>query len=240
MNVEKGTPTSKKSIVGTWKKAQNEDNLWRGIKGDTYTFREDGRFIVDRDFFLEVANGTYTVNADLLTITATSTILGEVPLFKIHIAAKIKSMSENEIVLELEEKNHAILAKFVRIPIPVGAWQAIEQDSKRLQGTWEYVVSEKDGKPFKEKSYTKPIVINGDKIQALGEKEYGKITLRANRKLKSIQFRFTNGIGTAVLYAYELEGNRLRICGAGGQVFPEEFKTKGTKNQIDEYRRVTK
>lgn len=59
------------------------------------------------------------MNADLLTITATSTILGEVPLFKIHIAAKIKSMSENEIVLELEEKNHAILAKFVRIPIPV-------------------------------------------------------------------------------------------------------------------------
>ena len=81
--------------------------------------------------------------------------------------------------------------------------------------------------------------VAGEKVRHPGEREYGVFTLSATRKLKSLQFRFSNGEGLANLFAYELDGDRLRLCRSPGQAFPEEFKTGGTKNRIEEFKRVS-
>ena len=100
--------------------------------------------------------------------------------------------------------------------------------------------TEKDGKFVKEEESAGTFTFKGEKVLEDGRKEYGIFTLSANRKLKAIQFRFLNGKGIANLGAYELDGDTLRICRSLESFFPAEFKTKGTKNYIEEFKRVTK
>jgi uncharacterized protein (TIGR03067 family) len=231
----KKPPASKEKTVGTWKAMQTEKD--ERSEFGVFTFHDDGRFAFERDNFLDMAKGTFTVDGDVLKIMVTDAVDGS-PLVKGEWPAKTKSISEKGIVFELKVRDQVIVIDLARMPIPVGAWQGIERDRKNLQGTWEYVGSEEDGKPFKDKEFDK-LTFKGEKILIRGEQEYGIFTLSANRKLKALQFRFTNGMGLANLFAYELDGNKLRICHAADRVFPEDFKTQGTKRRIDEFKRVT-
>ena len=71
-----------------------------------------------------------------------------------------------------------------------------------------------------------------------GKKEEVNFILNATKKLKAIQFNSDKDLN---LFAYELEGDRLRLCQAGAGQFPEEFKTKGLSgNRIEEFKRVKK
>src|SRR5262249_4997309 len=132
------------------------------------------------------------------------------------------------------------LVHLARVPVAEGAWKAVEQDRKKLQGSWKHVRSEEAGKAVKDREVPGTMTFQGEKVVVTGEKEYGIFTLSANRKLKAIQFRWSNGKGLANLGAYELNGDTLRLCRDPDGRFPGEFKTEGTKNRIEEYKRVMK
>jgi RNA polymerase sigma factor (sigma-70 family) len=237
LKVTEGKDAKKPGVIGTWKATLSEkkDRVEFGV----FTFSDDGKFTLEREHFLDLAMGTYTVDGDAFKITVTSAADGA-PLNKGLWPVKVKSFSENEIVWELKGDDATTLVHFARVPVPEGAWRAVEEDRKKLQGGWEYVGTEKDGKLVKNKESAGTITFKGEKILEAGSKEYGIFTLSANRKLKAIQFRFSNGQGLANLGAYELDVDTLRICQDPERYFPAEFKTKGTKNLIDEYKRVKK
>jgi uncharacterized protein (TIGR03066 family) len=222
---EKKTPTNKEKIVGTWKAVLSvkKDRVELGV----FTFSDDGVFTLERDHFLDLAKGTYTVDGDALKVTVTYAVDGA-PLNKGPWPVKVKSLSDKEFVLELKGDDTTALVHFARVPVPEGAWKAVEEDRKKLQGSWELVRSEEAGKEVKDKEFAGTMTFKGEKVQVTGEKEYGIFTLSANRKLKAIQFRWSDGQGLANLGAYELNGDTLRLCRSPGGVFPEEFKTKGT------------
>jgi len=237
----KKTPTNKERIIGTWKatRADRKDEIEFG----DFTFKHDGKFTLEREHFLDLATGTYEVDGDALEITVTYGADGS-PLYKGLFPAKLKSFSEKEIVLEFKDDGQddgkTAIFHLARVPVPEGAWPAVEEDRKKLQGSWEYVRTEKDGKFVKDEESAGAFTFKGEKVLEDGRKEYGIFTLSAKRKLKAIQFRFLNGKGIANLGAYELDGDTLRICRSLERVFPAEFKTKGTKNYIEEFKRVTK
>jgi uncharacterized protein (TIGR03067 family) len=231
----KKTPVNKETIIGVWKATvpDNKDRLELGV----FTFRPDGKFALERDHFLDLPKGTYAVDEGTLKFTVTYAADGA-PLEKGPWPVKLQSFSEKEFVLELQDPNERI--HFARVAIPQGAWQAVEEDRKRLQGKWEYVGTETDGKLVKDKESGQTLTFQGEKILQEGAEEYGILTLSANRKFKAIQFRFINGEGLANLGAYELKGDTLRICRDPERAFPVEFKTKGTKNYIEEFKRVSR
>lgn len=234
----KKTPTTKEKFLGTWT-ATFADKKHVAELG-TFTFRDDGKFTLEREHFLDLAKGTYAVEGDAFKITVAYAVDGAPMVKGPWWPTKIKSVSEKEIVLEIQDKANTVPIHLTRVPVPEGALQRIEQDRKKLQGSWEYVRTEKDGKLFKEKGSAGTLTFKGEKILEAGTKEYGIFTLSATRKLKAIQFRFSNGEGLAVLGAYELDGDTLRICRDRERAFPAEFKTKGTTSTIDEFKRVTK
>jgi uncharacterized protein (TIGR03067 family) len=233
LSAGKKTPTDREKFIGTWKATvtSKDDRIELGV----FTFRDDGKFTLEREDFLDLAKGTYTAESGVFKVTVTDAVEGA-SLARGPWPVKAKSVSLKEIILELSEKDRTVLIQLARIPVPEGAWQAIERDRQNLQGTWEYVRTERDGKLVNDKDAPRSMTFKGEKIQVAGEKEYGIFTLSANRKLKAIQFRFSNGMGLANIFAYELDGDKLRIC-EPDRDFPEEFKTKGTKNRIDEFKR---
>ncbi len=230
-------PADKETIVGTWKAILTDKK--EPVEFGVFTFRDDGRFTLEREHFLDLAKGTYTVDGNALEIAVAYATDGA-PMQKGPWPAKIRSLSDKDGVLELKGDDRVALVHLARLPVPEGAWKAIEEDRKKLQGSWEYVATEKDGKSVKQNEEAGIMTLKGDKILAAGSDEYGIFTLGANRKFKAIQFRFKNGQGLANLGAYELNGDTLRICRDPDRAFPTEFKTKGTKNRIEEYKRVTK
>jgi uncharacterized protein (TIGR03066 family) len=233
----KKTPTNKDKMIGTWKatKADKKDRVEFGV----FTFRDDGKFTLERAHFLDLAKGTYTVDGDALKFTVTYAVDGA-PMDEGPWPVKVKSLSDKEIVLELKGEGSTALVHFARVPIPEGAWQAVEQDRQKLQGSWEHVRSEEAGKVVKDKEFAATMTFKGEKVVVTAEKEYGIFTLSANRKFKAIQFRWSNGQGLANLGAYQLDGDKLRICRDPDRGFPAEFKTEGTQNRIDEFKRVKK
>lgn len=231
------TPTNKEMIIGAWKAtlADKKDRVEFGV----FTFRDDGKFTLERDHFLDLLKGAYTVEADALKLTVTYAADGG-PLDEGAWPVKVKVFSAKEIVLELKGENRTALVQLVKMSIPEGVWKAVEEDRKKLQGSWVHVRSEEAGKVVKDKEFPGMMTFKEEKVQVTGAKEFGIFTVSANRKLKAIQFRWSNGQGLANLGAYELNGDRLRICRGPDGVFPEEFKTQGTKNRIDEFKRVEK
>lgn len=231
----KETQTSGSQVVGAWK-ASADANGERTEVG-VFVFRPDGRFALERDHFLDLVKGTYAADSKALKLTATEAADGA-PLDKGPWPLKTRSISGKEIVLELAGEGRTAVIRLTRLPIPEAALQAIEQDRKKLQGTWKHVGTEQNGKPVNDKEAPTSMTFLGEKVRHPGESEYGIFTLSATRKLKSFQARFSNGEGLANLFAYELDGDRLRLCRSPGQAFPQEFKTEGTKNRIEEYKRV--
>src|SRR4029079_13951973 len=143
----KKTPTNKERIIGTWK-ATGTDRKDEIEFGD-FTFKHDGKFTLERDHLLGLAKGTYEVDGDALKITVTYGADGS-RLNKGLFPAKLKSISEKEIVLEFNDDGKTAIFHLARVPVPEGAWQAVEEDRKKLQGSWEYVRTEKDGKFVKD------------------------------------------------------------------------------------------
>jgi uncharacterized protein (TIGR03067 family) len=234
----KKTPTNKEKIVGTWKTAKGTA-LELLFFEPIFTFTSDGKFSVDNPNAFELVKGNYEVDGDTLKVTPTL-VRGE-PKFKGDtVIVKIKSLSDKEIVVEAKWKDKTETGHFARVAIPAGAKETADRDMKKLQGAWEHVGTETDGKLVKGKNGWGTVEFKDDKlIMQMGDKkEEVNFLLNATRKLKAIQFNSDKDLN---LFAYELEGDRLRLCQAAAGQFPEEFKTKGIMGcRIEEFKRVKK
>jgi uncharacterized protein (TIGR03066 family) len=234
----KKTPTNKEKIVGTWKVTKGTA-LELMFFEPVFTFTNDGKFTVDNPSAFELVKGTYEVDGDTLKVTPT--LLRGDPKYKADtVVVKIKSLSDKDIVVEAKWNDKTESGQFARVAIPASAKEIAELDKKKLQGTWEHVGTETDGKLVKGKDGWGTVEFKGDNfIMQLGEKkEAVNFLLNATRKLKAIQFNSDKDLN---LFAYELEGDRLRLCQASAGQFPEEFKTKGIMGcRIEEFKRVKK
>jgi uncharacterized protein (TIGR03067 family) len=226
--------TNKEKILGPWK-------LTSLFNTSVFTFTTDGKFTMERDHVLDLARGNYEMNGDTLKITATFARDGAGLDQGDSLSWKIKSISDKDLVVEIKNKAKTESFQLARVPLPAGAKEIADSDRKKLQGTWEHVGTETDGKLVKDKDSGGTTVFKGDKfvLQSAGEKREGTFLLNANRKLKAIQLNF-NDVGNFSTFAYELDGDTLRICQGPNGSFPTEFKTKGTNNRFEEFKRVKK
>jgi uncharacterized protein (TIGR03066 family) len=230
------TPTNKEKIIGAWKLTKTTAV---NFEEPVFTFTADGKFTVDIQNAFEIAKGNYEVDGDTLKITPT-VVMGDPKVEKATVTVKIKSLSDKEIVVEAKWPDKLETGHFAKLAIPAGATETAKKDKERLQGKWEYVGTEIDGKLGKEKDSWGIIEFKGEIliVGVGGMKEETKFLLNATRKLKAIQIYSDKDLN---LSAYELDGDRLRICRTGVGHFPEEFKTKGSKgNRIDEFKRARK
>ena len=145
----KKTPTNKEKIVGTWKVTKGTA-LELMFFEPVFTFTNDGKFTVDNPSAFELVKGTYEVDGDTLKVTPTL-VRGD-PKFRADtVIVKIKSLSNKEIVVEAKWKENTESGRFARVAIPAGAKEIAELDKKKLQGAWEHVGTETDGKLVKGK-----------------------------------------------------------------------------------------
>jgi uncharacterized protein (TIGR03067 family) len=232
----KRLPTNKEKIIGAWKLTRTTVLFANEY---VFTFTSDGHFTVDIPDALEIVKGNYEVDGDTLKVTPTS-VDGEPKQKADTVTVKIKSLSAKEVEVEVKEKDKIEGGRFVRVAIPSGAKQVAELDKKKIQGFWEHIGTELDGILGKKYGDWGIVEFKGDHVILImgAEKKETKFILNATRKLKAIQF---NGANDQNLFAYELEGDRLRLCQAAVGQFPEAFKTKGVGgSRIEEFKRVKK
>jgi len=232
----KKAPTNKEKIIGAWKLTKTTAMVF-----DEYvvTFTDDGKFTVDNQSAFELVKGNYEVDGDTLKVTPTL-VRGEPEQKRDTVTVKITSLSDKEIVVEAKREDKMETGHFAMVTIPAGAKETADLDKKKLQGTWEHVGTESDGKLVKEKDGSGTVEFKGDNvIEQMGTKKREQnFILNATRKLKAIQFNSENELD---LFAYELDGDRLRLCQAAAGQFPKEFKTKGIRgSRIEEFKRVKK
>jgi uncharacterized protein (TIGR03067 family) len=113
-----------------------------------------------------------------------------------------------------------------------------KDDLKALQGTWNLIYFERDGKEVKQQNDTRSIntgdrfvVKRGDQIIAAG-------TMRVdpNKKPKEFESTYTEGPdkGKTLKGIYQLDGDTVKFCRAGSptDTRPTEFKTKPDGGQF--------
>jgi uncharacterized protein (TIGR03067 family) len=127
--------------------------------------------------------------------------------------------------------------------LPLGAAQddAVKKEQAKLQGVWQVLNSEEDGKATPEFIVQAlKLEIKGNQITIKGVedlvKKFGKVTLTIDPATtpKIIDFKIEAGSEKDNVYEgiYELKGDELRICASvvkGAR--PEEFKTKAGSNR---------
>jgi len=119
----KKTPTNKEKIIGIWK--------WSVIFNDNIvTFTDDGKFTMEREHVLDLANGTYEVDGDMLTITASFARDGAGMDKGDSASFKIKSISEKEMVLSAQREAKTETLQFARVPLRAGAKEIVDLDKK--------------------------------------------------------------------------------------------------------------
>jgi uncharacterized protein (TIGR03067 family) len=125
-----------------------------------------------------------------------------------------------------------------------------KKDLKAMQGTWEAVSHEEDGRKATEEERKKAqvrLVVKGDEYTiSFGKTVGGKGTLKLDpgKKPKQIDVVLGDGPfkGKAMLGIYELKGDELRVCTAmPGKERPKEFSTKkGSQRYLIGYKRLKK
>jgi uncharacterized protein (TIGR03067 family) len=112
------------------------------------------------------------------------------------------------------------------------------KDLDKLQGTWDRVSGEVDGKPVPaDVLKNSKLTISGDKYTlTMGdEKRGGTLVLDATKKPKAIDIISAAGPnkGKALLGIYELDGDTFKYCLAPpGQERPKEFTAKAGSGQM--------
>lgn len=107
-----------------------------------------------------------------------------------------------------------------------------------LEGTWDLVYFERDGKEVKLQSETKSI-FSGDKfVVKRGDQVIagGTFKLDPSKKPKTLDATYTEGSdkGKTFKSIYQLDGDMLKFCRAGSpdEDRPTEFKTKPDSGQF--------
>jgi|ERR1017187_8488818 uncharacterized protein (TIGR03067 family) len=133
----------------------------------------------------------------------------------------------------------------VGLLIPLGAANsqddAVKKESAKLQGDWQVVSSEEDGRATPDFIVENlKIAIKGDQITLKGVEElmkkFGKVTLKVDPSStpKFIDFKVEAGSEKNNEYEgiYELKGDELKICvSVVSRNRPDEFKTKAGSNR---------
>jgi uncharacterized protein (TIGR03067 family) len=120
-----------------------------------------------------------------------------------------------------------------------------KDDLKALQGTWDLVYFEQDGKEVKLQGETKT-VITGDKfVVKRGDTVIagGIFKLDPSKKPKAVDTTYTEGPdkGKTFKGIYQLDGDMEKFCRAGSpeDARPTEFKTRsGTSAIVAVYKRA--
>ncbi len=116
--------------------------------------------------------------------------------------------------------------------LAVSQIRAAEDGKTELEGTWDMVSLERDGKEVKPQKNTKAI-FTGDKfVIQVGDKVIagGTFKVDATQKPKATDAKYTEGPdkGKSFKGIYQIDDDTLKFCRAGSpdQKRPTEFKTK--------------
>lgn len=123
--------------------------------------------------------------------------------------------------------------------------RAAEDGKTELEGTWDLVSLERDGKEIKPQKDTKAL-FTGDKfVIQVGDKVIagGTFKIDAGQKPKATDATYTEGQdkGKSFKGIYQIDGDTLKFCRAGSpnQERPTVFKTKaGTDGVASIYKRA--
>ncbi len=119
-------------------------------------------------------------------------------------------------------------------------------DLKRLQGEWEIVASEVDGKPVGFSPKTR-IVFEGDRRRTIYDGQIlaeFSVKLDAEKDPNWIDLKVEKSVipalvGDTMLGIYRIDGDTLEVCDAfAGGERPSEFRSKTKKYSYTKFRRV--
>ena len=125
--------------------------------------------------------------------------------------------------------------------------ESTAQDAKtELEGTWELIRFERDGKEIKPQKDTKLVITGAMFVVKVGDKVIagGTIKLDPTKKPKAIDSAYTEGPAKDKSFKgiYHLDGDILSFCrpGSPDQERPTEFKTTPEKRGfVSVYKRET-
>ena len=141
-------------------------------------------------------------------------------------------------------------AGFVLIALAISARAPAQgdraQELKQLEGTWDVIAFEVDGKVQPKGKSPTQFLISGNKLTGLGPEM--TITLDATKKPKWIDLAFKKKDKLYPIRAiYDVSGDELRICmplAPTGKAFenkrPENFDTKASPVALFNAKRITK
>ena len=113
-----------------------------------------------------------------------------------------------------------------------------QDDLKAIQGTWDLVYFERDGKEVKLRNDTRAINTGDKFVVKVGDKVIAAGTFKfdASKKPKASETTYTEGPdkGKTFKGIYQLNGDMVKFCRAGSpdQKRPTEFKTKPDSGQF--------
>src|SRR5437764_1855170 len=113
-----------------------------------------------------------------------------------------------------------------------------KDDLKALQGTWELIYFERDGKEVKLQNDTKAINTGNKFVVKRGEQVIaaGTIKLDPSKKPKASETTYTEGAdkGKTFKGIYQIDGDTIKFCRAGSPDAerPTEFKSKPDSGQF--------
>jgi uncharacterized protein (TIGR03067 family) len=118
----------------------------------------------------------------------------------------------------------------------------VEKELNRLQGVWDFVETEWEGKRTKE-GPGKTRTFKGDEM--IDETEgaakltrRGTVTIDPTRSPKTLDFLVSGAKGPPVKYAYELKGDTLTFCARlGVNDYPKQITGKGEGQFMEVYKR---
>jgi uncharacterized protein (TIGR03067 family) len=126
-----------------------------------------------------------------------------------------------------------LFAIVVLVSASLAGTSAVEQDKvssaelKKLEGTWDLISCEIDGKKDKVDGR---VVIQGNKFTVyFGDEDFAEATFTNDptKKPKTIDFvAIKPGKGTKSVGIYEIAGDNLKLCGAEGEKRPTTFTSK--------------
>jgi uncharacterized protein (TIGR03067 family) len=109
---------------------------------------------------------------------------------------------------------------------------AVQKEYQRLEGTWQFVSIEMEGKQIPAQFFKgSSLILHGDQctMKDSAATYHGTYTLDVTRTPKELDVNFTDGPekGKKALGIYELEGDTYRVClGLTGKSRPTEFASK--------------
>jgi uncharacterized protein (TIGR03067 family) len=123
--------------------------------------------------------------------------------------------------------------------------RAAEDGKTELEGTWDLVSLERDGKAVEPQKNTRAIFSGSIFVIKVGDKMIagGNFTVDAAQKPKATDATYTEGPDKEKSFKgiYQIDGDTLKFCRAGSpdQKRPTEFKTKaGTNGVASVYKRA--